>query len=291
MGTATEYSINFPNLHIHLNHVIKSFSIGEFSIAMYGVVIALGIIAGIMIAAWEAKRTGQSEEDYYDLAFFAIFFSVIGARLYYVAFRYEHYVNDPLSILNIREGGLAIYGAVIAAVITVVIFAKKKKKSIGLMLDTGCLGLVMGQIIGRWGNFFNREVFGGYTDNIFAMQIPLNSVRDQGEVTQAMMDHIQRINGIEFIQVHPTFLYEILWNIGVFIALNLFKRKKKYEGEVFLLYLAGYGLGRAWIEGVRTDQLYLWNTHIAVSQVLSILLIVISIAIDLYMRKKSTKNT
>ena len=171
------YNINFPNLHIYLDHIGKNIMIGDFSIAYYGIIIALGMLAGICIATWMAKKTGQNPDTYFDLAIIAIICAIIGARVYYVVFRWDLYKDDLLSIFKIREGGLAIYGGVIAAVITVFVFSKVKKLSFGRLCDTACLGLILGQVIGRWGNFFNREAFGGDTDGLFAMQIPLSAVR------------------------------------------------------------------------------------------------------------------
>lgn len=279
-----EDAIRFPNLHITLRHVGKSIQIGNFTVAFYGMVIAFAILVGIILATREAKRTGQSEEDYLDLALYAIVFSVIGARLYYVLFSWKLYKDDLLSIFNLRQGGLAIYGAIIGAVITVFVVAKRKKKPVGLMLDTGCVGLVAGQIIGRWGNFFNREVFGGYTNNLLAMQLPVSSVRSTGDITQTMWEHAKTIEGVTFIQVHPTFLYEGLWNLGVLILLYLYRDKKKFQGELFMLYISGYAVGRFWIEGIRTDQLMIGS--IPVSQLLSGILIVSVVVLDVVLRRK-----
>jgi phosphatidylglycerol:prolipoprotein diacylglycerol transferase len=162
---------------------------------------------------------------------------------------------------------------VIGAVSTAVIYALAKKLKPALMLDTACTGLVLGQVIGRWGNFFNREAFGGYTDNLLAMRLPLSAVRAD-EVTELMMEKAEEIGGETFIQVHPTFLYESLWNLGVLFLLLLMTKKKfkKADGEIFLWYLLLYGAGRFWIEGLRTDQLRIWGTDIAVSQLLAAVL-------------------
>ncbi|MGN0170598.1 MAG: prolipoprotein diacylglyceryl transferase [Lachnospiraceae bacterium] len=280
-----DYNINFPHLHIYLEHVGKTISIGSFDIAYYGIIIALAIVVGILLACKEARRTGQNEEDYLDLALFAVVFSVIGARIYYVVFQWDYYKEDLWSILNIRQGGLAIYGAIIGAVITVIVVAKVKKKSYALFMDTACMGLVMGQIIGRWGNFFNREAFGGYTDGLLAMQLPVSAVRIN-EITQPMWENIQTINGVDFIQVHPTFLYEGLWNLLIFGLLLLYRDRKRFTGELFLLYLGGYALGRFWIEGLRTDQLLIGHTNLAVSQLLSALLVLGCVTLDVIMRRR-----
>ena len=239
--------INFPNLGIFLEHVGKNFSIFGLEIAFYGCTMATGIIAGYLLAAREAKRTGQNPDDYLDMLLYAVFFAIIGARLYYVIFSWDYYKDNLLSILNLRQGGLAIYGGIIGAFTTVYFFAKKRKLSWLQMLDTACPGLALGQVVGRWGNFFNREAFGDYTNGLFAMQLPVSAVRS-GEITEKMWEHMEVIDGIQFIQVHPTFLYEGLWNLGVIIFLFIYRDKKKFQGELVLWYLALYGVGRFWVE-------------------------------------------
>ena len=206
--------IEFPNIGIHLESVGDHISVMGFDIAYYGIIIGIGILAGIFIAAWEARRTGQKPDDYYDLAIYAVIFAIIGARIYYVIFSWDMYKDDLLSVFNIRQGGLAIYGGVIAAVLTVIVFAKIKRLSAPLLMDTAGLGLVAGQMIGRWGNFFNREAFGEYTDWILAMRLPVDAVRGS-DITDLMREHMETVEGVSYIQVHPTFLYESLWNLGL----------------------------------------------------------------------------
>ncbi len=281
-------NINFPHLGIYLKDVGQSISIFGFEIAFYGMIIGLAVIAGILLAAHEAKRTKQNTDVYYDLAIYAVIFSVIGARLYYVIFSWDSYKDDLLSIFNIRQGGLAIYGAVIAAVLTVFVYSRIKKLSFWQLVDTAGLGLVLGQIIGRWGNFFNREAFGIYTDGLFAMQLPLDAVRTS-DVTDRMMENTVVVDGITYIQAHPTFLYESLWNLGVLLILLWWRKHKKFEGEVFLLYVFGYGIGRYWIEGLRTDQLKVGHTSLAVSQLLAAVLVVVSAALIVFLRWRATK--
>lgn len=282
-------NIDFPNLGIHLEHVGKTVTVFNFDIAYYGIVIGIGIVAGLAIAMWQARRTGQNPEDYIDLAMYAVIFGIIGARIYYVAFSWDMYKDDLLSILNIREGGLAIYGGVIAAVITVFIFAKWKKLSPFLLLDTAGLGLVTGQMIGRWGNFFNREVFGEYTNSLLAMRLPVDAVRSS-DISETMWNHVETVKGVNYIQVHPTFLYESLWCLMVLLLMIIYGRYKKFDGEVFLFYLAGYGAGRFWIEGIRTDQLLLPVVGLPVSQVLSGVLIVVSVVWIILGRRKVGKK-
>lgn len=278
-------TIDFPNLGIHLTSVGKTISLFHIDIAYYGIVIGLGILAGLFVAVMEAKRSGQNPDTYYDLVIYAVIFSVIGARIYYVIFSWDMYKDDLKSIFNIRQGGLAIYGGVIAAIITVIIFARVKKLSAPLIFDTAGLGLVTGQMIGRWGNFFNREAFGEYTNNLFAMRLPVDAVRS-GDITDLMRKHMEIEDGVSYIQVHPTFLYESLWCMMILILLLLYRRHKKFDGEIFLMYLGGYGLGRLWIEGLRTDQLWIPGTEIPVSQVLAGMLVIVSAGIIVYNRKK-----
>ena len=280
-----DMEINFPNLGIYLDHVGKNISIFGFSIAYYGIVIVTGMMIAIWIAQREAKRTGQNPEQYLELAMIGIAAGILGARIYYVIFAWDYYKDDLLSIFNIRQGGLAIYGGIIGACIAVVIYSRKKKQNFSLLMDTASMSIVFGQIMGRWGNFFNREAFGDYTNNLFAMQLPVSAVR-ANEITQKMWDHVVTVNGVEYIQVHPTFLYESLWNVGVLLFLFWFRKRKKFNGEVFLMYLIGYGLGRIWIEGLRTDQLLLPVVGLPVSQLLSGCLVVGCTILVVWKRKK-----
>lgn len=278
-------NINFPNLNIFLEDVGKNIMLGDFAIAYYGIIIACGMMAGVLLAATIAKRSGQDPDVYYDVAIYAIIFALVGARLYYVAFKWEYYSQDLSRILNVREGGLAIYGGVIAAVLTVYIYCRIKKLSFGLIADTAAPALILGQCIGRWGNFFNREAFGGYCDNIFAMQLPVSAVRSS-DITQELYEHIMMVDGIAYIQVHPTFLYESLWNFGVMVCLLLYWKHRKFNGEVFLLYMLGYGLGRFWIESLRTDQLLLPIFNYPVSMVVAMIMMVVAVILIGINRKK-----
>ena len=285
-----DWNINFPHLGIYLEHVGKNISIGGFTIAYYGIVIGIGIIGGVLLAQWQAKRTGQDPEMYLDLSMIAVVLSIIGARVYYVVFAWDMYKDDLLSIFNIRNGGLAIYGGVLTAIATVFVFAKVKKQPFGLLTDTAGLGLILGQVVGRWGNFFNREAFGGYTDNLLAMQLPVSAVR-RSDISADLAAHIMNVGGIDYIQVHPTFLYESLWNLCVLLFLIWYSPKKKFHGEVFCLYLLLYGIGRFWIEGLRTDQLIFFGTGLAVSQMLAVALVVVSLGIILVGRKHRKAET
>ncbi len=282
-------TIDFPHLGIHLSSVGNHITVLGFDIAYYGMIIGAGILAGIFMAVYEAKRTGQKEEDYYDLSICAVIISIIGARAYYVIFSWDMYKDDLLSIFNLRQGGLAIYGGVIAAVLTVIVFAKVKKLSAAQIFDTAGLGLVLGQAIGRWGNFFNREAFGEYTDGLFAMKLPVDAVRSS-DITDLMRKHMETVDGVSYIQVSPTYLYESMWCLALLILLLLYRRHKKFQGEVFLMYLFGYGAGRVWIEGLRTDQLWIPGTEIPVSQVLAGTIVVVSFVLIVYNRIKIKKK-
>lgn len=269
----------------------RGFSIFGFEITLYGVLIGIGMLAGILLAAHQAKVAGQNPDIIWDFAIYAIVFSIVGARLYYVAFEWDMYKDDLLSIFNTRQGGLAIYGGVIAAFLTLFIYARLKKQNPFWIMDACVPGLILGQAIGRWGNFTNREVFGEYTDNLFAMRLPIEAVRAR-DISENVASHI--VEGTNYIQVHPTFLYESLWNVGTLVFLLLYRRHKKFEGELALYYLAGYGLGRAWIEGIRTDTLFIPGTTVPVSQVLAVVLfagaVLADISIRLWRRKKNDKN-
>lgn len=281
-----DMSIRFPHLGIYLLNVGKTISVFGFDIAYYGITIAIAMIVGISIALHEAKRTGQNQDTYLDLLMLTMLTSVVGARIYYVIFSWSNYKDNLGEILNIRNGGLAIYGGIIAGVITVFVYSKITKMKFLQIADTVCMGLAAGQIIGRWGNFFNREAFGEYTNNLLAMQLPVSAVR-KNEITSAMWNHVVTIGGVEYIQVHPTFLYEGLWNFMVLLFLFWFRKRKKFEGELFFCYLAGYGAGRFWIESLRTDQLLLPGIHVPVSQMLSAVLVIVSLSVIICKRTKN----
>ena len=279
--------IAFPNLGIYLRNMPKSFTVFGFEIALYGVIIGIGVIAGILMAARQAKVTGQDPDLYWDFSIYAVILSVVGARIYYVIFEWDMYKDNLLKIFNIREGGLAIYGGVIAGFSTLFVYAALKKQKAFRMADTAVTGLILGQAIGRWGNYNNREVFGEYTDNLLAMRLPVAAVRER-DISESILAHMGE--GINYIQVHPTFLYESLWNLGVLVLMLVYWKHKKFDGEIALLYLGGYGLGRAWIEGIRTDQLFIPGTVYPVSQVLAILLFAGAVLCDLIVRRRKKKS-
>lgn len=256
----------FPNMDIYLTNVPKSVTIFGFEVAFYGIIIALGFFFGIALAAHEANRIGLEKDCWWDASVWMILFSIIGARVYYIVFSWDLYKNDLKQVFNLRNGGLAIYGGVLAGIATIVIYAKRHKISPLAMLDCGIFGLLLGQIMGRWGNFFNREVFGGYTNNLFAMRLPVDAVR-ASDITEELASHIEY--GTSYIQVHPTFLYESMGNLLILIILLIYRYYKKFDGEMLYLYFFGYGVLRFIMEGIRTDRLMIGNTNLAVSQVLS----------------------
>ena len=281
--------IAFPHLGIYLEQVPKTFSVFGFTIAFYGLIIGTAVLCGVLMAANIAKKEDLDPDIIWDFAIYAVIFSVIGARLYYVAFSWDIYKDDLLSIFNTRRGGLAIYGGVIGAFLTLFVYARIKKMSPWKIGDCGVFGLVLGQIIGRWGNFFNREAFGEYTDSLFAMRLPLEAVRAK-EVTESHLAGMMAMGDVNFIQVHPTFLYEGMWNFVLLLFMLLYRKHKKFEGQMCLIYLGGYGLGRFFVEGLRTDQLLIPGTAIAVSQLLAIVLFAFSLGVNGVIRARSKKQ-
>lgn len=271
-----DLSISFPNLGIDIYDLPKKFSLFGIDIAFYGLIIGIGMLLAIALSFREAKITGQNVDDYMDIALFGIIFAIIGARIYYVIFQWDNYKDNLLSIFNIRQGGLAIYGGVIGGVLTGYIIAKIKKLNFWQIGDTACLGLLVGQIIGRWGNFFNREAFGGDSNGLFAMKINVN---DPNAVIN-VPDGVSYIDSAHnFIQVQPTFLYESFFNLCLLIIIMIFRKKKKYYGEVFMWYFLGYGIIRFFIEGMRTDQLIMPGINYPVSQLLSLVLVIVTVSI------------
>lgn len=280
--------IAFPNLGIYLKDVPRSFSVFGFEIAYYGLIIGIAVMAGLLTAVQIAKKTGQNADDYWDFAIWAIIFSIIGARIYYVAFSWDDYKDNLIEIFKLRNGGLAIYGGVIAAFITLFGWCRIKKKNPLLFGDTAMPGLILGQAIGRWGNFMNREVFGDYYNGLFSMQIPIDAVRDKSDITDNIASHIPE--GANYINVHPTFLYESVWNMLIFMVLLIFRKHKKFDGELCLLYLGGYGLGRFVIEGIRTDTLFIPGTTMPVSQVLALIMVIFAVVTDVIVRIRLKKK-
>ncbi len=286
----TNYDIYFPNLGLGIEHLKNSISPFGFRIAYYGIIIGIGMLLGIGIASYDYKRRGKNPDVIQDFALYAVILSILGARVYYVIFQWDYYSQHLSEILAIRQGGLAIYGGVITGIICCIVFTKVKKIHFFDIGDSAVLGLILGQAIGRWGNFFNAEAFGGFTDSVFAMRIK-ESIVNPNMLGGDVLQHVMNIDGIDYIQVHPTFLYESCWNFLVFVILFVMGPKKKFEGQIFFMYLGLYGLGRFFIEGLRADSLMLWGTNIAVSQALSLCLVLISsVSICLLGRKAKRKT-
>ena len=276
----------FANLGLKFSDWIKSFKIGNFEIFIYGCIIAASVLLALTVACIVAKKTGQNDENYAELMIWGVIFGIIGARLYYVAFDWDAYRDNLKEIFNLRAGGLAIYGGVIAGAITGWIFCKVKKLNFPQVLDTAFVGVVLAQATGRWSNFVNMECFGGYTDNLLAMRLNIEKV-NSSMITQDLLEKAVTADGVTYIQVHPTFLYESLWNLVLFVILLLMTRKKRFHGQIFLLYLMGYGVGRFWIEGLRTDQLKIGHTGIAISQVVSVVLCAAALVLYILGMKKA----
>lgn len=264
----------------------------------YGIIIACAFMLGMMVAARYAKSIGMDPDRVTDFVLAMVIPAIVGARAYYVIFSWDHYKGNPAEILNLRHGGLGIVGGVLAAFLVLLIYCRVQKISLPLMMDVITMGLLSGQILGRWGNFFNREAFGGYTDNLLAMQIPLEYFQVNGRLgdlqTGGILEHLveKTVGGqtVELIQVHPTFLYEGLWNLMVLVLVFLWRKHKKYDGEMFTIYMVGYGIGRFMIESLRTDQLQIGKTGIAATQVVCILLVIGGILWEFLERRPGPKK-
>lgn len=260
----TYTEITFPELGLKFNPSL-GFSIGSLQIRWYGVIIAFGMMLAVIYACKRAQEFGFTADDLTDGVLAIVPFAIICARAYYCIFQWDAYRDNPISCLYIWKGGLAIYGGVIGAIIGVIVFCKVKKLSVPAVLDLVMLGFLIGQCIGRWGNFMNREAFGAETDSFLRMGL-LNPAT--GVVTY----------------YHPTFLYESVWNLVGFVLLHILSKHRKFDGEIALGYATWYGLGRAWIEGLRTDSLYLGSTDIRVSQLLAALSFVVGGILLVYLR-------
>ena len=260
--------ISFPGLGIKEIDPIRSFSLFGLEIHFYGVIIAVGLLLAVWYGLKRSKEFGLKEDDILDGVLWIVPLAIICARLYYCVFEWDNYKDDILSVLHIWKGGLAIYGGVIGAALGVVLFAKLKKVSLPAVLDLVAISFLIGQSIGRWGNFMNREAFGSECTNFLRMGL-------YNAFTQTWEYH------------HPTFLYESLWNALGFVLLHFASKKRKYDGQMALLYVMWYGFGRAWIEGLRTDSLY-WGPF-RVSQMLAAISCVLAVSVILFMQLRSRK--
>ena len=308
--TLASTNINFPNLGITLKNVASGITIHGFTIAFYGMVIAFGMIMGYLLSERLCKKTGLDPELALDFVIWGVLMGVVGARAYYCIFNWDAFSDNPVSVLNLRTGGLAIYGGIIGGVLAAVVFCRIRKVYIPAFMDIGLPGICIGQIIGRWGNFFNREAFGTYTDGLFAMQIdvtevnryfnpatPLseiqNAYQNQPQLLKNILEireHAVTIDGATYIQVQPTFLYESLLNLCLLLIILLYVKHRKFRGELALIYFMGYGLIRFWIEKYRTDPLLMGNTAIPVSRLLSAVLFTVNLVIFIIGHIRVRKN-
>lgn len=263
--------ISFPMLGDWSVNPPYSFTIFGFEIYFYGVIIAAAFILAALFCARKAAEFGLTSDDLFDLVIWLIPACIIGARLYYVLFKLDYFIANPSKIFSVRDGGLAIYGGIIAGVITGIIWSRRKKIPVFAVGDLAAFGLLIGQAVGRWGNFINREAFGAVTDVFCRMGLTLP--------------------GQETLYVHPTFLYESLWNLAGLIILCVLSKlgKRKYDGQFFWSYILWYGLGRAWIEGLRTDSLYIGSTDIRVSQLLAAVSALAALIVLIVNAKKAHK--
>lgn len=268
-------TVTFPGLGISVNVRSIAFRVFSWPIHWYGLIIAMGFLLAVLFCSKRVKRFGIEQDDVFDLLLYAVPLSILGARLYYVIFYLERFRTadgklDFGAMIRIWDGGLAIYGGIIMAIIVTVIFCKKRGINFYAFADIGAYGLLIGQSIGRWGNFVNVECYGGQTTLPWRMGI------------------YEFVNGAyEYTEVHPTFLYESLWNlVGLLLLAFVLERYRKFDGQIFFSYMAWYGLGRSWIEGLRTDSLYFFSTGLRVSQVLAILFCISAIMILIVQLRK-----
>ncbi len=284
-------SIIFPNIKLYLENVPTFLHIGPLSISLYGLIIGTAMLLAVLWCYNECLYYGVDQEHFLDLGIICIIAGIIGARLYYVIFSWDYYGSNLLDIFKIWEGGLGIYGGIILGIVAGIIVCRVLKMKFWLIADIACFGVLLGQIAGRWGNFFNREAFGEYTDSLLAMMLPVAKVRASSSVTDAMLQNISYVDNVPFVSVHPTFLYESLWNLGILIFLLIYRKYKRFDGELALYYVGLYGLGRFFIESLRTDQLQIGNTGIAISQVVAILFIIFAITMNIVFRVEKKTAT
>lgn len=261
-----DMTVAFPKLNLSFELDRVAFYFSNYPVYWYGVIIAIGLVMGIITATYTAKRLGSDSDIPLDLAIFCGPVAVVFARLYYVIFRLDYYLENPMDIFNLRAGGIAIYGAVIGAVISAFIYSRVKKYPCLRVFDIGAVGLITGQMIGRWGNFVNQEAFGGNTS------LPWGMISEgTKEYLSGLKLAGERVN--PELPVHPTFLYESLWCLAVLIVLIFLVRRHKFDGQIFFAYASLYGLGRFWIEGLRTDSLMFGPLRI--SQLVALLCIIV----------------
>lgn len=274
-------AVCFPGLGLEFNINRVAFELPFGPVYWYGIIIAIGLLFGIYMSTVIAKKLGENTDIPIDLVIFCGPVAIIFARLYYVLFRLDYYLANPGEILSIRNGGVAIYGAVIGGVVAAAVYSRVKKYKMLRVFDIGSVGLITGQMIGRWGNFFNQEAFGDNTSLPWGM-ISNNTISYLNELKSSGIDVIPDM------PVHPTFLYESLWCLGVLIVLFIIVKNHRYDGQIFFAYAALYGLGRFWIEGLRTDSLMLG--FIRVSQLVALLSVIVFGFMYFYCLKRQKKE-
>ena len=296
--------IYFPGIGIAFPNVSSGITIFGFEIKFYAIVITLGFVFATLISQREARLSGQDPEDYLDFVLAMVIPVIIGARLYYIIFNHESFFGGGktawqtfVGLINLRNGGLAVYGGLIAGTITAIIFGKTKKITMPLMWDTVSMGVLFGQMLGRWGNFFNRECYGGYYSGTFRMAIPYEYFVQKGSaeylqnsnvITQEMLSNMEVVNGQQCITMHPAFLYEGVLNLLIIVFILLYRRHKKFDGEIGLIYMMGYGICRFIVEALRTDSLMIGPLKI--SQVVALGCIILAAALMIYNRVRIAKG-
>ena len=280
--------ILFPNIGLEFAHVGTGISIFGFEITFFGILLGLSILLGTGLVIWDVYNNGKDMEEYLTLVIWTLVTGLFGARLYYVAFCMEDYQNNIWDFFLIRNGGMSFYGALIAGIITVIIYANVRKLSEGQILDTACIGVAAAQILASLGLYFNREGFGEYTDGLLAMQIPADSVSVHA-VTETMRKHIDVIGGERYIQVEPLFIMEFLWAVAVLALLVLYKYRRHFEGELFLIYVVLYSIGQFWIEGLRVDTLTIPVLGWKAVRVTALVMIILAMVILLYVWTQNDK--
>ena len=276
-NTKVGYDLAFPNLGIFITNLKNTITIGNFTIAYYGIIIALGMLIAFAVVTKIAKRLGIDDDLFYDIFIIVIVFGIIGARAYYVIFRWDYYQIRPHEILDIRAGGLAVFGGILLAGTAIVVYCIWKKINFVKVLDLTMIGVALGQAIGRYGNFFNMEAFGDYTNNLFAMRMRAEYL-DTSNITFTQALNTITENGIDYIQAHPTFLYESTLNIILFgVLVYIVLKRYKFDGQILASYLIGYGIIRFFVESLRTDSLMLGNFR--VSQIVAILCVISGLVI------------
>lgn len=282
-------SVRFPNLGLEFEYVPVSVRVFGFEITFFGILLAVGMLLGIAFVVLEAKRKKQDANLYLGMMISGLAGGFIGARFFYVLLSWSVYKTDIMKVFDTRNGGMVFYGGLLGGVLAAAVFCRVKKAVFMEMADVAVKGLLIGQLIGRWGNFFNRESFGEYTNNVLTMQLPLSNVR-AGEVTPWMRENLVAIDNVSYIQATPLFLYESIWCLLLLLLLFVWNRRKLFAGEIFMRYLAGYGFGRFFIEWIRTDKMFLPGTDIPVNQVISAGLFLLFTAVVIVKRIMAKKR-